>query len=591
MNPPKPLIYLKISNTDKNGNKCSPNFSEKEYSFSLCKRYCKINILHNVEVGFNDLQSIYCFLLGELYGLINNPEKVIVAYQKDPKHFVETLRGSFAIIMVDKEKNSISIITDPIGSRKIFQEYDTQSDTYYFYSSLYLSKGKKSIDRTALMHYLTNAHTVCNRTIFNGIKSLNKGTIYTINHNGLSADQYLIYELTQEYRNRKPSDLMEELKNLIDAAIKRRLEDKKKVIISLSAGFDATAILGAIKRNGFQNVLCFSYMHGNPSKNSDEHIASMIAKDAGVKHIMIDSFENDLLSVYRLNGELSQCLSYSDEICVWKKLKDQIGDEEYETVFTGDEPFHSPQYIFKSPMQSVIKALQTVHFRNIAFVSELLSSETIADIDNSQSADFNQILNTYPEKYSLMQLQDAIYFEHRLCNLHANWRESVINNYFNICNPFLDEDIVDFARKLPAALRNDKVLFRATVKGMFPELFKRPRATSDSYTSYHEKAFIENRNILIDQIRNSHSVLDSLLDPEKIILLIGKYNRKSENILSIYLKKQRKKLYSKIKNSALSDYFIKYRNSGENYLTVPVFVQRYFSARYFLEKYSIQAIL
>ena len=67
--------------------------------------------------------------------------------------------------------------------------------------------------------------------------------------------------------------------------------------LSLSGGYDSTAILGILRyKLHMENVQCFSYIHSNkPSNDGDAYLAHKMANIAGYEHRMVQGYGGDIL--------------------------------------------------------------------------------------------------------------------------------------------------------------------------------------------------------------------------------------------------------------------------------------------------------
>ena len=74
-----------------------------------------------------------------------------------------------------------------------------------------------------------------------------------------------------------------QLVQLIEQSVEEELRRHKNVRLSLSAGYDASAILGACVSKGIR-VRCFSYGSKNSPRNSDVEIARKMAQSTGMSH-------------------------------------------------------------------------------------------------------------------------------------------------------------------------------------------------------------------------------------------------------------------------------------------------------------------
>ena len=88
----------------------------------------------------------------------------------------------------------------------------------------------------------------------------------------------------------------------IVAAVRRNVADDPDLFVSLSGGYDATTIVGALSSDlGLSGVQCFSYALG-PAADSDERCASETAALAGFGYRRFRSYDGDLVHAIEINA-------------------------------------------------------------------------------------------------------------------------------------------------------------------------------------------------------------------------------------------------------------------------------------------------
>ena len=97
-------------------------------------------------------------------------------------------------------------------------------------------------------------------------------------------------------------------------------------------------------------------------------------------------------------------------------------------------------------------------------------------------------------------------------------------------NPFLDEKIFEFMKKVPPALRQDKKLFKLAINDLFPELFSIPKATDPGHLENWENEVSSAKENLIEMIESTDSLLDNIIPKESVRKLIKLQESKIDKI-------------------------------------------------------------
>ena len=94
----------------------------------------------------------------------------------------------------------MAAITDRINSRKVF--YSKYKGSYWLSTSLYLHPtADVDIDPAGIACYLANGVVHNNRTLFDGIRILERACVHKLTVDGFHGTRYWSYEFTNSYSN------------------------------------------------------------------------------------------------------------------------------------------------------------------------------------------------------------------------------------------------------------------------------------------------------------------------------------------------------------------------------------------------------
>jgi asparagine synthase (glutamine-hydrolysing) len=451
----------------------------------------------------------------------SDTEVLLHGYREHGEAFVERLNGMWAFALWDAERHRLFLSRDRFGKKPLY--WFSQKGTFAFASELTAllehPASPRSISNKALLKFFAYALIPAPYSAVDGIWKLPAGHNLVLDH-GISpvVRRYWRYELeTDETLARRSEDsLAEELLERLDRAVKRRLMSDVPLGVFLSGGVDSSAIAAlAARQVGAENLRTFSI--GFSEATFDESpFARRVAEYLGTNH---DSEQLDLDKACEV---LPQIFDRLDEpqgdnslLPTWllsrftrRHVTVALGGDGGDELFAGYDTFRGLKNaenfarFVPRPLHHAIKALaglMPVSHSNLSFdfkikrglggvshpaplwnavwlgalgpeelrsvaqgpVSiEEIYSEAIEIWDACRQPDlFNRTLQFYTEIY----LQDGI--------LAKVDRASMMHG-LEVRSPFLDLEVADFARHLPAhyKLRNGttKYLLKKALEPVLP---------------------------------------------------------------------------------------------------------------------------
>jgi asparagine synthase (glutamine-hydrolysing) len=524
-------------------------------SYNLYLRHSK-----NSKIYKGTDNQLIILLNGQILNYKNNElDHIAKQYRKLSNNFIKDINGSFNIIIIDKLKDEINIYTDRINSRKVF--YSDNDDNCIFSSQIYYQPVQQSqLDVHGLACYIANGAIFNNRTLFEGINILERGTCTTLGTKGISKQAYWEFYFTNEFADKKESILMNQLSELMIESIKTRVSDESGVFLSLSAGYDSAAILGILGEIlKVPDVRCFSYAYGNITEDSDEYIAKQMAGLYNYEHKIINSYNQNLDTTIERNAILGQGLShFCDEIDSWFNISGQLSENANNILFVGDQNYGYTIGNILTSFEEVINILRICNFSGMSWLKNRIPGNIFKKFKEALNEEINIILKRCSNISDNDDLKDYLYLDQRLNHVILPWRDFIIGNFIQVENPHLDNNILDFVMKIPTACRINEVLYVKTITKMFPKLFSIKRAERSSYVPNWKKEFsnISESNILF----KPDSRLESYF-PVELIKYIYNTNKSDKFQNMEYQKNLTNKIRDKYK---ITNFII-------NKLSIPVF--------------------
>ncbi len=185
--------------------------------------------------------------LGHAFGTASDTEVILRAYLEWGESCVSRLNGMFAFAIWDARQQVLVLARDRVGKKPLF--YRMLGNTIAFASELKALRaaGQTSgeIDREAVDCYFTLGYVPAPRTIFTDVRKLEAGHVMTVSRSGTRSQRYWQLEFG-EPEPRSMGAAVEELEELLDAAVRRRLVSDVPLGAFLSGGIDSSLVVSSM---------------------------------------------------------------------------------------------------------------------------------------------------------------------------------------------------------------------------------------------------------------------------------------------------------------------------------------------------------
>jgi asparagine synthase (glutamine-hydrolysing) len=433
-------------------------------------------ISYNGEVyNFNELR-LELEAKGYQFHSRTDTEVVLNSFCEWGPKALHKFNGMFALALWDKKEKSLLLARDRYGIKPLY--YSTSSNVLTFGSEVkaLLASGyvTASMSSEGLLEYLTFQNFFSDQTLFSGVKMLPAGTLARINaRNGrlnIVLEKYWDYSFTEPEGRINEGEYLEELDRLFVQAVSRQLVSDVDVGAYLSGGMDSGSVTAIAAKQlpyiksftcGFDLNSASGVELGYDERSMAEYMSymfktehyEMILKSGDMERVMPRltwHLEEPRVGQSYPNFYAAQLASKFVKVVLsgtggdelfggypWRYYRAVVNDDFDHYV---DKYYSFWQRLIPADMTS--KVLAPV-WKDIAHIN---TRDIFSNVFLKHQSNFNR-----PEDY----INHSLYFEAKTF-LHGLL---VVEDKLSMAHsletrvPFLDNDLVDFAMKLPARLK------------------------------------------------------------------------------------------------------------------------------------------
>jgi len=274
----------------------------------------KIWVAQNGEIyNFPELRDL---LLKRGHSLLtrSDTEVLVHLYEDHGDNFLQYITGMYAIAIWDAKNKKGVLARDRVGKKPLY--YIFHNGFLYFSSeikSLLLIPGfKREINPEALHHYLSYKHIPCPLSIFKGICQIPPAhlLIFTPGKEPTIV-RYWRLDFSPLEGQLREEEIIEELVNILGAAVKRRLISDVPIGFFLSGGIDSglsTALAANFSSKKIETfTLTYTEEASIPGKRQGMECARRVSQIYDTVH------HEEIIEVENFPDEFPQIISHFDE--------------------------------------------------------------------------------------------------------------------------------------------------------------------------------------------------------------------------------------------------------------------------------------
>ena len=264
----------------------------------------------------------------------SDSEVVLLGISHKGLKFIDKLIGQFSIFFLDFENMIVHLIRDRVGQKPLF--YSKNSEGIIFGSNLKSVAKLSKINQYNYMsieEYLSLGVVTAPNTIFNNIYKVEPAEIITFSllEKGINMKKSKYWEIENHIGNK--SFNQEEFLNLLNDAVRLRVNADVEVANFLSGGLDSTSIIKIQKQNNI-DTNSFSVGYGD-NKYDESEWFNEVAKKYNTNHRVtnIDKhFSNDeIFNSIKIFDE-----PYADPSTVPSYILSKEISKHYKVAISGD---------------------------------------------------------------------------------------------------------------------------------------------------------------------------------------------------------------------------------------------------------------
>ncbi|MBI4138643.1 asparagine synthase (glutamine-hydrolyzing) [Candidatus Uhrbacteria bacterium] len=440
----------------------------------------------------------------------SDTEVILEGYRAWGDDVVKRLRGMFAFAIWDAPRKRLLLARDRIGKKPLFYARTTSGD-FLFASEIKAFRGVRDLkpDWNAIRLFLGLQYVPSPRTGFEGVSQLEPGSIGILDASGWRTEKYHVWEREPGAGNRE-QEIDREIRSRLDDAVKiRQLASDVSVGAFLSSGIDSAAVVAFASKHAERPLQTFTM--GFPNAERDERDAARkIAEHFGTDHMDFEARPEHLLELIpTLVDHYDAPYADSSALPLWllaretaKQIKVVLTGDGGDETFGGYRRYAAYQRALQMPSAAAPLFELTgrvVHDPRFIRMADAVGTHSYGELFCGSYFNTNGIQNlctpeflertresdavAYVDAHAGPSLQDALRFDltsYLPDDLNVKMDRATMAFGLEARSPFLDQDLVSFARSLPLNQKvnhgKTKIALKRALHGIVPDwVLNRPK--------------------------------------------------------------------------------------------------------------------
>jgi asparagine synthase (glutamine-hydrolysing) len=433
---------------------------------------------------------------------------------------LERLNGMWAFALVDRRRDTLVLSRDRFGQKPLY--YAERPGCFVFASELAAltrhPEVSRGLSREGMLKYYAYGFIPAPHSMLEGVSKLEPGGLIEVPLRGGAAlvSRWWEFRIEPETTPRSHDDLADELRDRLERAVARRMVADVPVGVFLSGGIDSSAV-AALARHGPHGDQLRTYAIGFEDPSFDEsRWATRVALHLGTRHRSTNfSMSRARESLRELAAKLDEpiadaSLGPTSLLCQEARTEVTValGGDGGDELFAGYDPLRVLglashwKRLVPGPVHEAVRTLIShlpVSHRNLSL--DFLAKRTLRGLSYPEAmwhpiwlgcieprefsdfiagpVDIDSVYSEAIDAWDACQgplVDKSLTFFTRLYlsgDILPKVDRASMQHALEVRSPFLDIELVDFARRLPHDLKlrqgETKWLLKRAMKGLIPD--------------------------------------------------------------------------------------------------------------------------
>ena len=480
---------------------------------------------------------------------VSDVDLLRIGFKAKGKKFLNSLNGSFVIIIFNKISKKLICCSDHIRSKPLYYHL---SENYFIFSneisliSRFIAH-KLKINKARVRDHLITLYGEKNETFYENIYKLNRSEIIEVNHKKITSENYFSLNPYQVSEFSTLEECVNAFEEIFNEVIEDQVYGLERVGSKLSGGVDSSGITSLIAKNFNTNLTAYSAYFKNLDnhdfkKTDESKYIKAVLKKYSIKSEEIYLDADSINPLNYINEYFSQATPHLNryfEVEILKKAK-SCNEKVLFDGFDGDsvlsygfeyffelgnklklielcrqaKAFHKNKsyffilkhYVLKQHIPYIFNLYHTLRQNlqiNLRYDLVKKSNENYRYKDISENLiDYKNITNIEPvQKYHLRTLEWPVWDLGLECADQDQNYSGVEERY-----PFFDKRIMEFCLSVPGKFRiNDGIsryYYREALKSYLPAICKN-RITKANISPLVVNYLEKNKDSILRDIKDS----------------------------------------------------------------------------------------
>jgi asparagine synthase (glutamine-hydrolysing) len=371
--PGRLLLETQLSSIEHRGPDDKGSYVSEGISLGMC-RLAIVEIAVGKQPASDQSEKIHVVWNGEIYNYrelraeleqrgvqcrdSSESEVVINLYLEFGLDFINKLNGMFAIAIHDARDNSLHLIRDRMGKKPLWIS-ELNDGTLFFASevrALMLARPDRTIRSEMISEVMQYGYIHSPNSAFNEIQQVPPASVTSWCNGKTSTSTYWAPDFDTKIKI-PYQEALETTKELIEAAVSRRLISERPLGSFLSGGFDSTVVTAYMAKLMAEKVQTYSIGFQSAQFNEAHH-ARQVANYLGTNHHEEILSPDPALVVEKISQVLDQ--PFADSSIVPTYLLAKFARENLVVALSGDggdEVFGGYDRYFAAPILQMLNPI------------------------------------------------------------------------------------------------------------------------------------------------------------------------------------------------------------------------------------------